>query len=95
MRVLHLWTFSTTFTLLAWTATTIRAGGAEEELKAKVERRVRDWQPTKDERLLDQVGWAGGLAEARRLAKEHRRPLFVFTYDGSATRANALALQRC
>jgi hypothetical protein len=95
MRVLHLWTFSTTFAFLASTAPAVQAGGAEDELKAKVERRVRDWQPTKDERLLDQVGWAGGLVEARQLAKEHQRPLFVFTYDGCATRANALAIQRC
>lgn len=70
-------------------------GVAGDGVAVKVERRVKDWQPTKEERLLDQVGWAGGLAEGRRLAKEHRRPLFVFTYDGCATRANALALQRC
>jgi hypothetical protein len=62
---------------------------------AVVEQRVRDWQPTKDERLLDQIGWASNLVEAKRLAKEHGRPLFVFTYSGSTVRANAIALQRC
>ena len=33
--------------------------------------------------------------KAQRLAKKYERPLFVFTYSGSTTRANAIALQRC
>ncbi|MDA1049025.1 MAG: hypothetical protein O3C40_00895 [Planctomycetota bacterium] len=72
-----------------------RANAADDEFAAMVKQRVQDWQPTKDERLLDQVGWASDLVEARRLAKKHQRPLFVFTYSGSTTRANAIALQRC
>ncbi len=68
---------------------------AEEEFVAMVQRRVRDWRPTRHERLLDQVGWASNLVEAKQLAKKHGRPLFVFTYSGSTTRANAIALQRC
>ena len=71
------------------------AAETADEFSAMVGRRIRDWQPTKDERLLDQVGWASDLMEARRLAKKHERPLFVFTYSGSTTRANAIALQRC
>lgn len=72
-----------------------RGEEAAADLAARVAERVRDWQPTSDERRLDQVGWARDLLEARRLAKEHRRPLFVFTYDGSPTRAHAITLQRC
>ena len=34
----------------------------------RVERRVRQWQPTADERRFDEVGWAGGIREAIRLA---------------------------
>ena len=68
---------------------------ADEDVAALVKQRVEDWQPTKDERLLDQVGWAADLVEAQRLAKKHERPLFLFTYNGSTTRANAIALQRC
>lgn len=60
-----------------------------------VQQRIRDWQPTKDERLLDQIGWASDLVEAKRLAKTHEQPLFVFTYSGSTTRTNAIALRRC
>lgn len=68
---------------------------ADEDITVLVKQRVRDWQPTKDERLLDQVGWASDLVEAKRLAKKHQQPLFVFTYSGSTTRAHAIALQRC
>ena len=32
---------------------------------------------------------------ALRLAKEHNRPVFLFTYSGSAEREHAMALQRC
>jgi len=71
------------------------ADAVDKEFTALVKQRVRDWQPTKDERLLDQVGWASDLMEASRLAKKHVRPQFVFTYSGSTTRANAIALQRC
>ena len=46
-----------------------------------VSRQVRDWQAIEEERLLDQVGWAGSLLEAKRLAAKHERPLFVFTYN--------------
>lgn len=71
------------------------AAVADDEFTALVKQRVQDWQPTKDERLLDQVGWASDLVEAQRLAKKYQRPMFVFTYNGSTTRANAIALQRC
>ncbi len=68
---------------------------ADDEFATKVNQRVQDWQPTSEERLLDQVGWASDLVEAQRLAKKHNRPLFVFTYSGSTTRNNAIALRRC
>ena len=45
------------------------AVAADGDVAALVEQRVRDWQPTKDERLLDQVGWAADLVEAQRLAR--------------------------
>ena len=68
---------------------------AEDELITTVNQRVQDWQPTSEELLLDQVGWASDLVEAQRLAQKHQRPLFVFTYSGSTDRANAIALRRC
>jgi hypothetical protein len=71
------------------------ASAVDEMSAEEITQRVQDWQPTRDERLLDQIGWASDLVEAKRLALEHKRPLFVFTYSGSSMRANAIALQRC
>jgi hypothetical protein len=64
-------------------------------LLARVDQRVQAWQPTRDERRLDDIGWAKDLRDAFRLAKEHNRPVFLFTYSGSANREHAMALQRC
>jgi hypothetical protein len=63
------------------------AGGrpaGDGDLAAWVERRVRDWQPTPDERRFDEIGWARDIRDALRLAREHGRPVFLFTYDGAA-----------
>ena len=55
-----------------------------------VEKRVEEWQPTKEERAFDEIGWAKDLREAERLAKEHGRPIFLFTYSGAS-----MACYRC
>lgn len=95
MSVLRLWPFAFAMAYISMNAAIPPADAADDEFAAMVKQRVQNWQPTKDERLLDQVGWASDLVEAQRLAKKHDRPLFVFTYSGSTTRANAIALQRC
>ena len=48
----------------------------------RVERRVRRWQPTAEERRFDEIGWAGDIREAIRLARRLGRPVFLFTHDG-------------
>jgi hypothetical protein len=48
----------------------------------RVERRVRRWQPTAEERRFDEIGWAGHVREAIRLARRLGRPVFLFTHDG-------------
>ena len=48
----------------------------------RVERLVRQWQPTAEERRFDEIGWANGLREAVGLARRHARPVFLFTHDG-------------
>jgi len=48
----------------------------------RVERLSQLWQPTAEERRFDEIGWAGGVREAIRLAKAHGRPVFLFTHDG-------------
>jgi hypothetical protein len=64
-------------------------------LSARVDQRVQAWQPTRAERRLDEIGWAQDIRDALHLAKEHQRPIFLFTYSGSANREHAMALQRC
>jgi hypothetical protein len=70
-------------------------GPADEALTARVDKRIQAWQPTAAERRLDDVGWAKDLQDALRLAKNHGRPVFLFTYSGSAIREHAICLQRC
>ena len=48
----------------------------------RVERRVRRWQPTAEERRFDEIGWAGDIREAIRRARRLGRPVFLFTHDG-------------
>ena len=57
--------------------------------------RVAAWQPSPEERAFDKIGWAKDIRDGLRLAKEHGRPLFLFTYSGSTEREHAMALQRC
>jgi hypothetical protein len=68
---------------------------ADAALIAKVDKRVQAWQPTHEERLLDDIAWAKDLRDALRLAKDNGRPVFLFTYSGCAEREHAIALQRC
>jgi hypothetical protein len=67
---------------------TCRAGDTDRA--AWVEKRIQDWQPSAEERHFDEIGWAKDIREAERLAKEHGRPVFLFTYDGAS-----LATYRC
>lgn len=39
-----------------------------------------------DEKRMDQIGWVTSLEEARRLAKEHQRPVFFFMHQGRIDR---------
>ena len=47
-----------------------------------VDERVVALQPTPDERRIDQIGWAPDIRSAMRLARQHGRPVFLFTMDG-------------
>ncbi len=62
---------------------------ADADVASWVAQRVRAWQPTAEERVFDQIAWVNGLVEAERLAKEHGRPVFLFTHDGH------MAVGRC
>ena len=41
------------------------------------------------ERIFDKIGWADNLIQAKQLAKQSGRPIFLFVYDGD------LAAGRC
>jgi len=49
---------------------------------AWVRKRAQELEPTAKERRLDEIGWAGSIREAERLAKQNKRPVFLFTHDG-------------
>lgn len=52
------------------------------ELTAWVSQRIAALQPKPEEKRLDEIGWSDDIRHALRLAKEHRRPVFLFTHDG-------------
>jgi hypothetical protein len=54
-----------------------------------VDRRIDSWQPLKEERRFDEIAWVADIREALKLAKQHRRPVFLFTHDGR------MAIGRC
>jgi hypothetical protein len=53
------------------------------------------WQPSKEERRLDEIGWAKDIRDALSLATQHHRPIFFFSYSGTTDRPQAMATQRC
>jgi hypothetical protein len=53
-----------------------------EKLANWVDHHVRELQPSREERRIDEIGWAKTIVEAEQLAQEHNRPIFLFTYDG-------------
>jgi len=55
---------------------------ADRDLADWVDQRIQDWQIKPEERPFDAIGWAKDIREAERLAREHQRPVFLFTHDG-------------
>lgn len=49
---------------------------------AWVDRRIDDLQPLPQERKFDRIGWSRTILDAEKLAREHVRPIFLFTHDG-------------
>ncbi|HKS37024.1 MAG TPA: hypothetical protein VJW76_07535 [Verrucomicrobiae bacterium] len=47
-----------------------------------VERRIQELQPTASDRRFDEIGWAQDIRTSLRLARQHNRPVFLFTHDG-------------
>jgi predicted amidohydrolase YtcJ len=62
---------------------------ADRDVAEWVQQRVRDWQPTAEDRRFDEIGWAKDIRTAEKLAKDNNRPVFLFTHDGH------MAVGRC
>jgi hypothetical protein len=58
------------------------AGVAAQWDVGAVRKRVVELQPKPEEKRFDEIGWAKDIREARRLAAQHHRPVFLFTHDG-------------
>jgi hypothetical protein len=50
--------------------------------QALIDKRIQEIQPTAKEKRFDEIGWAKGILEAERLAKENNRPVFLFCNVG-------------
>jgi|SRR6516225_3960162 hypothetical protein len=62
---------------------------ADRDVAEWVQQRVRDWQPTAEDRRFDEIGWAKDIRTAEKLAKDNKRPVLLFTHDGH------MAVGRC
>ena len=49
---------------------------------AWVDQKVAECSPKPEERRFDQTGWLTDIRSALALAKQHNRPVFLFTHDG-------------
>lgn len=47
-----------------------------------VQKKIQALQPSRGERRIDEIGWANGILQAEQLGRAHKRPVFLFTYDG-------------
>ena len=52
------------------------------DVKEWVDAKVAECAPKPEERRFDQTGWLTDIRSALKLAKEHNRPVFLFTHDG-------------
>lgn len=60
----------------------IAAGANDKDVATWVNNRVQAIQPTSAEKRFDEIGWAGSIVQAEKLARQHNRPVFLFTFNG-------------
>jgi hypothetical protein len=65
------------------------AAPASGDVKQWVDQKVADCEPKREERRFDETGWVTAIGPALKLAREHNRPVFLFTHDGH------MAVGRC
>jgi RNA polymerase sigma factor (sigma-70 family) len=69
----------------------VETGPTDGGLAEAIERNIAAWQPTAEERRIDDIGWAKDLRDARRLAKEHGRPIFLLVHSGNVATGRCCA----
>ena len=86
MKSSHVLRFSSPLLMVLGLAGT--AAWAEEkpvtyaDLARWIDKRVEERQPPAADKRFDEIGWARDIRTALALAKEHDRPVFLFTHDG-------------
>jgi len=55
----------------------------DDKLVESVQKKVREIQPSREEKRFDEIGWAPSIVEGRALSQKLNRPLFLFTYNGN------------
>ena len=68
--------------LLSAAALQAPSGSGPADEFARIDRWVQDWQPTETDRKFEQIGWVKDIPSAMKLARQHGRPVFVFTHKG-------------
>jgi ABC-type branched-subunit amino acid transport system substrate-binding protein len=53
-----------------------------EPFVSKVQKKIRNLQPSRAEKRFDEIGWAPSILEAEKIAKKLNRPVYLFTYNG-------------
>ena len=61
---------------------TTQAAVSDKFLVKWVNQRVSSLRPRASDKPFEQIGWADDLRQALRMAKDHHRPIFLFTHDG-------------
>lgn len=68
---------------MLWALACVAAAQVEDaDTVSWTQERVRRWEPAPEERSFDKIGWAKDIRDAVHLAKEHHRPVFLFTHTG-------------
>ena len=55
---------------------------SNDNLSAWLDQQIENALPKPEEKKFDQIAWAADIRHALKLAKEHGRPVFLFTHDG-------------
>ncbi len=55
----------------------------DDKLVEAVQKKVREIQPSREEKRFEETGWVSSIVEARAISQKTNRPVFLFTYNGN------------